>query len=326
MPLTNTKIKTAPLHLIEYSIVVPVYNSEKSLKELHSRLTDTLKQDQKPYEILYIDDSSADQSWDILCEIGETDDNIRCFQLMRNYGQQNATMCGIHHVKGRYVITIDDDLQYKPEDIPLLINEIKKGFDVVFGIQDTKKQKLWRRLLSFLFQMYYKLTFHYHGRVSAFRILSSDICLQLRSFRSSFVYINGIINWYTTKISSLKIEHQIRPHGKSGYSIKKLLSFFLTIVATYSFFPFRAASILGIALTSAGFILGLFSVIQYSAGGIVNAAVAIFIPVLLLSGLVLLLLGTAGEYMVRINLNFVGKPQYRIRHKYREEQKDQGSN
>jgi undecaprenyl-phosphate 4-deoxy-4-formamido-L-arabinose transferase len=235
-------------------------------------------------------------------------------------------MCGIHHAKGRYVITIDDDLQYKPEDIPLLINEIKKGFDVVFGIQDTKKQKLWRQLLSFLFQIYYKLTFHYQDRVSSFRILSSDICLQLKSFGSSFVYINGIINWYTNKISGLKIQHQVRPHGKSGYSFKKLLSFFLNIVATYSFFPFRSASIVGIVLTSAGFILGLFSIIRYLAEGTVDAVAGIFIPILFLSGFVLLFLGIAGEYIVRIKLDFMDKPQYCIRNEYREGKKDQGSN
>lgn len=324
--MTNTKIKTKPLYQVEYSIVVPVYNSGKSLKELHSRLTGTFKQEAKPYEILYIDDGSTDQSWDILCELSEANNNICCFQLMRNYGQQNATMCGVHHAKGRYVITIDDDLQYRPEDIPLLINEIKKGFDVVFGIQDTKKQKLWRQLLSFLFQIYYKLTFHYRGRVSSFRILSSDICLQLRSFGSSFVYINGIITWYTTKISSLKIQHQARPHGKSGYNFKKLLSFFLNIAATYSFFPFRTVSIVGMVLTLAGFILGLFSLIRYLAEGILNTASGIFIPILFLSGFVFLFIGLAGEYIVRINLNFMDKPQYRIRNEYREGQKDQESN
>lgn len=324
MPLTNTKIKTELLQQIEYSIVVPVYNSEKSLRELHSRLKGTLKEEQKAYEILYIDDASTDQSWNILCELKETDDSIHCFQLMRNYGQQNATMCGIHHAKGRYVITIDDDLQYKPEDIPLLINEIKKGFDVVFGTQDTKKQKIWRQLLSFLFRIYYKLTFHYQGRVSAFRILSSDICLQLRSFESSFVYINGIINWYTTKISSLKIQHQVRSYGKSGYSLKKLLFFFLSIAGTFSIFPFRAASILGMTLTSAGFILGLFSLIQSSAEGSIGMVSVIFM-IIFLSGLILLLLGIAGEYIVRLNLNTVGKPQYCIRREHKEEQKDQES-
>jgi glycosyltransferase involved in cell wall biosynthesis len=297
-----------------YSVVVPVYNAEDSLEELVSRLVRTFEKINKSYELIFIDDNSNDRSWEILRSLREKHPEVRCYELMRNYGQQNATMCGFRLAKGRYVLTLDDDLQNPPEEIPSLITELEKGYDVVFGVYESKKHGRYRRLGSWLINKFYTLTFKSEGRVSAFRILHSELVKKILDYDLNFTYINGLISWYTDRISRVHVEHQDRPQGRSGYTLGKLLALSINMMTNFSLLPLQIASIAGLLFASAGFIFGLFfGVRRLLFGTNVSGFPAIIVSISFFSGMILFFLGVIGEYIGRIHLNINRRPQYSIR-------------
>ena len=303
-----------------YSVVVPVYNAEETLEELVSRLKQMFAKLNETYELVFIDDNSKDRSWEILRSLRERHPEIRCYQLMRNYGQQNATMCGFRQAKGRYIITLDDDLQNPPEEIPSLITELEKGYDVVFGVYESKKHGRYRRLGSLMINKFYALTFKTRGRVSAFRILRSDLAKKILEYDLNFSYINGLIAWYTDRVSQIYVQHRPRPQGRSGYTLRKLLPLSINMMTNFSLLPLQIASYAGVLFASAGFIIGVyFAVKRVVFGSNVSGFTAIIVSISFFSGMILFFLGIIGEYIGRIHLNINRRPQYSIR------QEDEGT-
>jgi undecaprenyl-phosphate 4-deoxy-4-formamido-L-arabinose transferase len=297
-----------------YSVVVPVYNAEETLEELVSRLAQTFEKLNETYELIFIDDNSHDRSWEILRSLRERHPGIRCYQLMRNYGQQNATMCGFRQAKGRYIITLDDDLQNPPEEIPALITELEEGYDVVFGIYKSKKHGRYRRWGSWMINKFYALTFKSRGRVSAFRILRSELAKIILEYDLNFSYINGLIAWYTDRVSQIYVQHKPRPQGRSGYSFRKLLTLSINMMTNFSLLPLQIASYAGILFASAGFIIGVFfAVRRVLFGSDFSGFTAIIVSISFFSGMILFFLGIIGEYIGRIHLNINRRPQYSIR-------------
>jgi undecaprenyl-phosphate 4-deoxy-4-formamido-L-arabinose transferase len=297
-----------------YSVVVPVYNAEDTLEELVLRLIRTFEKIKEPYELIFIDDNSQDRSWDILRSLREKHPEVSCYQLMRNYGQQNATMCGFRLAKGQFILTLDDDLQNPPEEIPSLITELEKGYDAVFGVYEAKKHTRYRLWGSWLINKFYVLTFKTKGRVSAFRILRSDLAKKILEYDLNFTYINGLISWYSDRISRVNVKHQLRPQGRSGYTLGKLLALSVNMMTNFSLLPLQIASFAGLLFASAGFILGLFfGVRRLLFGTDVSGFTAIFVSISFFSGMILFFLGVIGEYIGRIHLNINRRPQYSIR-------------
>jgi len=300
----------------EYSVVVPVYNAEETLEELVSRLAQIFAKLDETYELVFIDDNSKDRSWEILRSLRERHPGIRCYQLMRNYGQQNATMCGFRQAKGRYIITLDDDLQNPPEEIPSLITELKKGYDVVFGIYESKKHGLYRRWGSWMINRFYAVTFKAKGRVSAFRIMHSDLAKKILEYDLNFSYINGLIAWYSDRVSRIYVQHQPRPQGRSGYTWRKLLGLSINMMTNFSLLPLQIASYVGILFASTGFIIGAYFVLKRVLfGSAVSGFTTIIVSISFFSGMILFFLGIIGEYIGRIHLNINRRPQYSIRQK-----------
>ena len=300
-----------------YSVVIPVYNGENTLEELTSRLSKVMDSLEQPYELIFIDDSSRDNSWNVLSTLRHKNLHLKCFRLMRKYGQQNATMCGFMKAEGKYVITLDDDLQNPPEAIPELIEEIQKGFDVVFGIYEHKKHRLYRRWGSHLVNKFYALTFQSEHRVSAFRIMRAELSKNILDYDLNYTYINGLLSWYTDRISHVIIPHRDRATGKSGYSFKKLLALSLNMMTNFSILPLQIASLAGILFSCFGFGMGVFFVIKrLLLGSSVSGFTALMASISFFSGVILFFLGIIGEYLGRIHLNINRKPQFCIREEH----------
>ena len=168
---------------IELSIIVPVYNSEKSLPLLYQRLHQTLNKIGKSFECIFVDDGSTDSSWKSLNEILLKDKKVRLIQLTRNFGQHNALMCGFKEAKGKYIVTLDDDLQNPPEEIAKLYQKITEGFDVVYGQYLKKNHSLFRNLGSNLVQFVYRSVFGVHGNLTSFRIIRKEIVSEILRYQ-----------------------------------------------------------------------------------------------------------------------------------------------
>jgi len=299
---------------VTFSVVIPVFNAERTLDELTDRLKAVLQKLGQEFEIIFIDDNSSDKSWEVLRSLRSEDSRIRCFQLTRNFGQQNATMCGMRLARGRIVITCDDDLQNPPEAVPALIGELEKGYDAVFGVYETKKHSVFRRLGSWIINTLYSWTFHSKGRVSAFRAMRFDLVEKILEYDLNFTYINGFIAWYTNRVSRVAVPHQSRSQGRSGYTLKKLFVLSFNMMTNFSLLPLQIASFFGLIFALAGFVMGGFFVIRRLAFGTsVSGFTAIIASISFFSGMILFFLGVIGEYIGRIHMNINRKPQYSIR-------------
>ncbi|MGM0409558.1 MAG: glycosyltransferase family 2 protein [Bacillota bacterium] len=217
------------------SVVIPVYNGENSLNELYFRLKKTLEKITNDFEIIMVDDNSSDNSFKKIKELREKDKRIKAIKLAKNFGQQNAIICALNYVKGDYIVTLDDDLQHKPENILDLYNKIKKGYDIVYAIPQNREygffRKLGSKLTNYLFNL---ITSKSKGkRVSSYRIMTKDLVHKIVKEKSSFVYISAILLRYTNNIANIYVKHIDRKHGDSNYSLYKLIKLFINLYIYY---------------------------------------------------------------------------------------------
>lgn len=221
------------------SIVVPVYNSKNTLELLIKNIIMSL--DKYKLEIILVDDGSCDGSFD---EIKRLTDKYKCIKgikLDKNYGQQNATFCGIQYSLGEYIVTIDDDLQHNVDDISKLLDLVKNGYDVCYGIYEysgSHVRKIGSIMRDFLFN--YLIGKPKNVEISSFRVINKKIGLKIKENKYKFIYISAQILTVTNNIANIKVKRKKRIYGKSGYTLVKLLNlYFKTFIyySKYSFYP-----------------------------------------------------------------------------------------
>ena len=221
------------------SVVIPVYNSQNTLSELYKRLKNTLESLEIEFEIILIDDNSNDDSYKKIVELNTRDKRVKGIKLARNFGQQNAIICGFNYVKNDYVITLDDDLQHQPEDIKKLYDKIKEGYDAVYAIPQDREYSFLRKLGSKLTNLLFNIITSKSKdiRVSSYRILDINLVKKISNSKSSFVYISAILLKYTNNIGNIYVSHYDRKHGKSNYNILKLIKLFVDLYIYYGNLP-----------------------------------------------------------------------------------------
>ncbi|HUG92240.1 MAG TPA: glycosyltransferase family 2 protein [Planctomycetaceae bacterium] len=298
---------------VELSVLVPVYRSAAILPELVRRLAAVLEQLGRRYELIFVDDGSPDGSWQVLQQLQAADpEHIIAIQLMRNFGQHNALMCGLRHSQGRYVVTIDDDLQHPPEEIPRLLETAVRGrYDLVYGAYASKRHAWGRNLGSGLVNAFYRIAFRTRTRVTSFRVMSRPLVDTILSYTLNFIFLDGLLAWNTTRIGECSVEHHPRAHGRSGYSIGKLLGLALNLFTSFSVLPLRCASALGVGVAFGGLAAAAYYLARYVASDIhVPGYASTIVAIMILGGTQLLAIGVMGEYLGRLHINANGKPQY----------------
>lgn len=297
------------------SVVVPVYNSAETLDRLVTRLHDVLAGTE--HEILFVDDGSADGSWDAIVSLARRDRRVRGLALARNFGQHNALLAGIRAAKGDVTITLDDDLQNPPEEIPRLLERLEAGADVVYGTPRQRQHGLWRNLSARLtrFALRTAVGIDLADKVSAFRAFRTSLRDSFACFQSPYVIVDVLLSWSTTRFDSVVVDHDERQGGKSAYTFRKLVGQALTMLTGFSVRPLRLASLVGLATIVFGIGVFVFVVVRYVAEGFASipgfpflaSAIAIF------SGAQLLALGVIGEYLARMHVRLMDRPTYAVR-------------
>jgi undecaprenyl-phosphate 4-deoxy-4-formamido-L-arabinose transferase len=264
-------------------------------------------------EIILIDDGSPDDSWQILTALrADYPDRLHIIQLMRNYGQHNALMCGFRHAKGEYIVTLDDDLQTPPEEIPKLWAAIHaENLDLVYGLYQSKQHQRWRNLGSAVVNAFYRTVFRTPVTVSSYRIMRRRLVKSILAYSLNFTFVDGLLAWNTQRIGQTPVAHQPRTRGSSGYSISKLILLALNLFTNFSLLPLQMISACGLLTASLGLLTAIYYLAQYLQANVaVPGYSSIIIAVLVLGGIQLLALGIMGEYLGRLHLNVNHKPQY----------------
>ena len=227
---------------IQYSVVVPVYNSEKTLVELCERIEATANTMGATFEIILVNDRSIDNSWSVIKDLkNKYGDRLSAIRLRKNFGQHKALLCGFQFVKGEYIVTIDDDLQFFPEDIELLAAKAKgTNADLVYGYYKSVRQhatirKLGSAFVSIMFEKFGNTT----GQGSSFKLIHHSIIDKIKDYNHSFTFLDEILSWHTTHVAYAEVRHAPRREGESGYSIAKLIFLTINLIFGYTTIPLR---------------------------------------------------------------------------------------
>ena len=289
-----------------YSIIIPVYNSESTLNLLCNRIIHVFEGISKNYEIILVDDCSRDDSWNVLKDLHAKNSKIKIIHLQKNFGQHNSVLCGLNHAIGDYIITIDDDLQHPPEEIPKLINKIHDGYSVVYGKYTIKNHSRLENFFSDRFQMFihYILDIPNTIFISSFAIFTSDVVKNMTSIKSSYVFLPALvrISVPANKIANADVIHQPRKVGTSNYNIRKYLSLSLNLIINYSTLPLLVVGFIGVIVSIFSFCYGIYILSRYlidPTNGLMGWN-SIMVTLTFLGGMILFSIAIIGEYLRRI--------------------------
>ena len=287
----------------KFSVVIPVYNSEKTIFQAIERVCTTFESKGISYEVIAVNDGSKDGSWEKLVETCEQLPNVTAINLIRNFGQHNANLCGFNHSMGEYVVTLDDDLQNPPEEIHKLIAKSEEGHDLVIGRFRTKKHSLGRRIGSKIVNRINEKIFSKPSDLvmTNFRLIHRSVVDRITSFRGTDPYIPGLVIAYSGNPANVEVLHQPREIGKSNYGIKEISKLILSMLFNYSIYPLRFMVASGFIVSLLGFTLGSTLIYRNITGNtVVPGWTSTVTLISFFSAFIILLLGVLGEYIIYI--------------------------
>ncbi|HLO18697.1 MAG TPA: glycosyltransferase family 2 protein [Anaerolineales bacterium] len=292
------------------SIVVPVYKGETLIEPLVVQLTKTLPAFTKKYEIILVNDGSPDNSWSLIQSLAREYKWVRGICLMRNYGQHNATLCGIRAARYEVVVTMDQDLQHPPEEIPLLLRKLEEGYDVVYGAPKKLPQGFIRNLLTANIKRILANTMGVPSvkNISAFRAFRTELREAFANFQGPTLILDVLLSWGSVRFTSIPVN--IAPAQHSNYDFKSLVKVALLILTGYSTKPLRLASWIGFAMTIFGLGVFIYVLFTYFTAGSLPGFPFLASIIALFSGAQLFALGIFGEYLARMFDRSMDRPTY----------------
>jgi glycosyltransferase involved in cell wall biosynthesis len=298
------------------TLLVPVYNSADVLPHLLQRLTACIDANGWDAEILLVNDGSADSSWRAIDALMAGEPRLRGIDLMRNFGQHNATLCGIREARGEVVVTLDDDLQNPPEEIPRLLARLAEGYDVVYGSPEREQHGFLRDFASRITKAALQTAMGAETarQVSPFRAFRLQLRDGFAHFQGPHVSVDVLLTWSTQRFSAVKVKHDPRRIGASQYTVGKLVRHAFNMMTGFTVLPLQLTSVLGFGLTLFGGGVLAWAVGRYLWQGtsvpgfpFLASVIAVF------SGAQLFALGVMGEYLARMHFRLLDKPTYVVR-------------
>lgn len=299
------------------SVVVPVYRSERSLDELVERIVATLGPYTAAYEIVLVNDGSPDGSWAKICAIAAADSHVRGLSLSRNYGQHNALLAGIRAARHEIIVTVDDDLQHQPEQIPVLVELITDDVDLVYGYPEKENHSMARNFLSRATKLTLGASIgsDVAEHISAFRAFRTVLREGFTEVQDPFLSIDVLLSWTTNHAVTVAVPMDDRRYGESNYSSAKLVRYALNLITGFSTLPLRVVSYLGFGFAVFGMGILAYVLITYVAHGGQSSPGFPFLASLIsiLSGAQLFAIGIIGEYIGRLHYRSMNRPPYVLR-------------
>ena len=295
---------------------MPVYNSAEMLPALVARLDLVLRACAEEYELILVNDGSRDAGWLTIVEIIRQSDWIRGVDLMRNGGQHNALLCGIRAARYELVVTMDDDLQNPPEEIPKLLAALIDGVDVVYGSPQYEVHGVFRNIASQVTKIVLQgvLGANTARMVGPFRVFRTDLRRAFDGYRGVFVNIDVLLTWGTTRFTAIRVRHDVRQAGKSNYTLIKLLVHMMNMLTGFSTIPLQLSTFVGLSIALLGIVLLVYVVGRYLLHGVAVQGFAFIASIIIIfSGTQLFTLGVIGEYLARMHSRLLDRPAYVVR-------------
>jgi glycosyltransferase involved in cell wall biosynthesis len=294
------------------SIVVPVYKGETLIEPLVAQLNKIVPEVANNYEIILVNDGSPDNSWPVIQRLVQKYPCVRGICMMRNYGQHNATLCGVRAAQYEVVITMDQDLQHPPEEIPLLLAKLEEGYDVVYGAPRKLPQGFWRNVMTasikwILAKVIGLPSVH---NVSAFRAFRTNLRDAFANFQSPSLILDVLLSWGTTRFTSVPVN--IAHAERTNYNFTMLVRAAMLILIGYSTLPLRFASWIGFAMTLFGLGVFIYVLVVYFTAGSLPGFPFLASIIAIFSGAQLFALGIFGEYLARMFDRSMDRPPYVI--------------
>ncbi len=300
------------------SIVIPVYNSEKTIKVVVKKIKDALFR-KTDYEVILVDDRSKDGSHEKCMDLSKKYSYVKFIALSKNFGQHNAILAGLHYVKGDYIVFMDDDLQTPPEEIPKLIKKIEEGHDVVYANYHSKHHSNLQNIGSRINDIMANILLRKprNLKLTSYFIIKKYLADEIVNYNGPYPYLGGLILRSTDNIGIVNITHNKRESGKSNYSFMKLLRLWVSGFTNFSVKPLRIAFFLGTLCSATGLVYSIVLIIRKIMDPqVILGWTSMIIAILLFSGLQLILIGLVGEYIGRMFMVQNKQPQYVIKEKY----------
>ncbi|QYM79779.1 glycosyltransferase family 2 protein [Horticoccus luteus] len=312
----NAASSTGATTTAGHSIIVPVYNSAKTLPMLVDAVEQAFLQAKTPFEVILVNDGSHDASWSIITELAAGRPWLRGICLFRNYGQHNALLAGLRNARYNVTVTLDDDLQHPPTEIDKLLAALEEDVDVVYGTPAREQHGLFRDLASLITKLALRSAMGAKtaAQTSAFRVFRTDLRQAFANYGSPTVSIDVLLTWATTRFTSVQVLHAPRFEGKSNYTFGKLVRHALNMTTGFSVLPLQFASMMGFAFTALGITVLAYVVGRYMLFGSAVAGFPFLASIIaMFAGVQLFALGVIGEYLARMHFRIMEKPAYTIR-------------
>lgn len=303
---------------VDISVVIPVYGSASILPNLVESIGNVLEETigSGKFELILVHDCGPDDAWRVIVELADSRPWLRGINLARNAGQHNAIMAGLGVARGHCMVTMDDDLQHDPADIPRVVSSLEPGYDLCYVEFESRQHALWKRLGSWINGLMARVLL---GKpkglyLSPYRGIRRNLAHAVLRYDGPFVYLDGLLLQATRSITTISATHHARSDGASGYSMRKSISLWLKMATSFSTAPLRLVSLAGIL----GAVLAFAFAVVVLVKKLIDPSIAIgwpslIISVFLVGSLQLLALGAIGEYIGRILLTVNRQPQYVIR-------------
>lgn len=298
------------------SIVIAAYNEEDNLRELHLRLSSVTRLLEEQCEIIVVDDGSTDSTAGLLKGLSKEDKNLKVIGLSRNFGQHAAVAAGFKYSKGDYIVWMDADLQDVPEEIPRLLEECCKGYDIVYGIRDNRSDSFFKKASArAFFWLFSKLSGQtLPANVSTFRIMSRRFIDTLNQMQEQNRFTAGMVAWLGFPVSAIPVKHNARRLGKTKYTLFKSIHLSMDGIISFSDYPLKMASNLGVFLALLSMCVGFYMIYRKITYGFPFSGYAsLIVSLFFLAGLQMFFTGITGEYIARIFKDVQKRPLYVVK-------------
>ena len=299
------------------SVVIPCYCSENTIKNVVVEVLSAMKGIiDYTYEIILVDDSSPDNTYEVIKELADGNNMIKGISLARNFGQHSALMAGFHYATGDIVVCLDDDGQTPANEIYMLVDKLNEGYDVVYARYNHKKHNVFRNFGSKVNDLMtrYLLNKPKNLYISSYFATRKFVVEEVKKYKNSYPYVIGLVLRTTKRIANVDVNHRKREVGESGYTLVKLIGLWFNGFTAFSIKPLRVATFIGGLSSILGFGYGIYTIIKK----IINPAVplgfsSVMAALMFIGGMVMLMLGLIGEYIGRIYISINDAPQFIIR-------------